>query len=168
MLGRARTGTRFILLAMIAPLVAACTTTTAPKGTTDATQPKAQMPISGSASSSGFFAPVTKYVEPSLADPCITAAANKYFLPEKVISAVDSRSGAAGGTDVILKVDLRSAVCSVTAKGTVRSVVDTTPMSADQAAANAAAAAAAANKAPAKKAEVVKASAKGKTKAKAK
>ncbi len=168
MLGRARTGTRFILLAMIAPLVAACTTTTAPKGTTDATTTKAQMPISGSASSSGFFAPVTKYVEPSLADPCITAAANKYFLPEKVISAVDSRSGAAGGTDVILKVDLRSAVCSVTAKGTVRSVVDTTPMSADQAAANAAAAAAAANKAPAKKAEVVKASAKGKTKAKAK
>ena len=167
MLGRARTGTRFILLAMIAPLVAACTTT-APTGTTDATQPKAQMPISGSTSSSGFFAPVTKYVEPSLADPCITAAANKYFLPEKVISAVDSRSGAAGGTDVILKVDLRSAVCSVTAKGTVRSVVDTTPMSADQAAANAAAAAAAANKAPAKKAEVVKASAKGKTKAKAK
>ncbi|GAA0601389.1 hypothetical protein [Paenochrobactrum glaciei] len=166
MLGRARTGTRFIILAMIAPLVAACTTTTAPKGTTGATQPKAQMPISGSASSSGFFAPVTKYVEPSLADPCITAAANKYFLPEKVISAVDSRSGAAGGTDVILKVDLRSAVCSVTAKGTVRSVVDTTPMSADQAAANAAAAAAAANKAPAKKAEVVKASAKGKAKAK--
>lgn len=168
MLGRARTGTRFILLAMIAPLVAACTTTTAPKGTTDATQPKAQMPISGSASSSGFFAPVTKYVEPSLADPCITAAANKYFLPEKVISAVDSRSGAAGGTDVILKVDLRSAVCSVTAKGTVRSVVDTTPMSADQAAANAAAAAASASasKAPAKKNDVVKASAKGKAKAK--
>ncbi|MFK4823430.1 hypothetical protein ACI0FM_01305 [Paenochrobactrum sp. BZR 588] len=122
------------------------------------------MPISGSGTSSGFFAPVTKYVDPALADACITAAANKYFLPEKVISAVDTRPGSAGGTDVIMKVDLRSAVCSVNAKGGVRSVVDTTPMSADQAAANAAAAAASANKAPAKKAEVVKASAKGKAK----
>lgn len=164
MLGRARTGTRVILVTMIAPLVAACTTTTTPSGGTGT---KVQMPVSGSGKSSGFFAPATKYVEPSLADPCIVAAANKYFLPEKVISAVDSRPGSAGGTDVILKVDLRSAVCSVNAKGSVRSVVDTTPMSADQAAANAAAAAAA-NKAPAKKAEVVKASAKGKAKAKAK
>lgn len=162
MFGYPRTAPRFFLLAMIAPLVAACTTT-APS---DTTQSKVQMPVSGSSTSSGLFAPVTKYVEPSLADPCIVAAANKYFLPEKVIRAVDKRPGAGGATDVILKVDLRSAVCSVTAKGTVRSVIDTTPMSADQAAANAAAAAKeAANKA-AKKSNVVQASAKGKAKAK--
>ncbi|MGU3577212.1 hypothetical protein ACLBWZ_17010 [Brucellaceae bacterium C25G] len=164
MLGRARTGTRLIVLAMIAPLAAACTTTAPKTSTTGATTPAAQMPISGSASTSGFFAPAAKYVEPSLANPCIVAAANKYFLPEKVISAVDTRPGSAGGTDVILKVDLRSAVCSVNAKGSVRSVVDTTPMSADQAAANAAAAAAA--KASATKNNVVKASAKSKAKAK--
>lgn len=160
MLGRARTGTRYFLLAMLAPMVAACTTTPPSTGS----QTKVQMPVSGSGSSSGFFAPMTKYVAPSLADPCIVAAANKYFLPEKVISAVDTRPGAGGGTDVIMKVDLRSAVCSVNAKGSVRSVVDTTPMSADQAAANAAAAAEA-KKTTTKKNDVVKASAKGKSKA---
>lgn len=156
MLGRVCTGTRVMLLAMIAPLMAACTTTTT---SSSDTQTRTQMPISGSGSSSGFFAPLRKYVDPALADPCIVAAANKYFLPEKVISAVDTRPGAAGGTDVIMKVDLRSAVCSVNANGRVRSVVDTTPMSADQAAANAAAAA---SKAPVKKARVVKTAAKGK------
>ncbi len=75
----------------------------------------------------------------SLAQPCITAAANKYFLPERVISAVRSRSGANGGTDVDLKVDVRTAFCQLTAKGRVRAIIDTSPKSADQAAAEAAA-----------------------------
>ncbi|WP_348770228.1 hypothetical protein [Brucella pituitosa] len=73
----------------------------------------------------------------SLAQPCITAAANEYFLPERVISAVRSRSGANGGTDVDLKVDVRTAVCQLTAKGRVRAIIDTSPKSADQAAAEA-------------------------------
>jgi len=64
-------------------------------------------------------------------------------LPERVISAVNSRPGAGGGTDVDLKVDLRTAVCQVSANGSVRSVVDTSPKSADQIAAEAAAAQAA-------------------------
>ncbi|MCY1312568.1 hypothetical protein D9M70_629990 [compost metagenome] len=64
-------------------------------------------------------------------------------MPERVISAVNSRPGAGGGTDVDLKVDLRTAVCQVSANGSVRSVIDTSPKSADQVAAEAAAAQAA-------------------------
>lgn len=140
--GRVRPGTRFFLLAMLAPLVAACTTTEPVKPGTA----QSQIPVASSNPLPRLLsmpAPV-KYVDSALAQPCITAAANKYFLPEKVISAVDSRPGANGGTDVVLKVDLRSAVCSVSAKGGVRSVVDTSPKSADQVAAEAAAANAAA------------------------
>ncbi len=71
-----------------------------------------------------------------------------------MITAVDSRSGGGGNTDVILKVDSRDARCTISANGTVRSVVDTSPMSADQRAANEAAAKAASAPAaaPAKKA----------------
>ena len=147
MYGRARAGARFLAIAMLAPLAAACTTTaptTATPGNTDA-------PISAPTISMPRFTS-TSYVDPALAQPCITAAANKYFLPERVISAVNSRPGAAGGTDVNLKVDLRTAVCQLTAKGGVRAVIDTTPKSADQVAAEEAAAKAeAAQKKKAKK-----------------
>nr|WP_245581947.1 hypothetical protein [Phyllobacterium phragmitis] len=77
-------------------------------------------------------------VDPELARPCISAAADKYFLPESVISAVDSRPAGAN-TAVVLRVDLRDALCTVSSSGTVRSVVDTSPKSADQAAADEAA-----------------------------
>ncbi|WP_139976123.1 hypothetical protein [Ochrobactrum sp. CGA5] len=136
MYGRARTGARFLAIAMLAPLAAACTTTVP---TTTAKPGKTDAPISAPTISMPRFTP-TNYVDPALAQPCITAAANKYFLPERVISAVNSRPGAAGGTDVDLKVDLRTAVCQLTANGGVRAVIDTSPKSADQVAAEAAAA----------------------------
>ncbi|RCS24391.1 hypothetical protein DUT91_08950 [Phyllobacterium salinisoli] len=82
--------------------------------------------------------PLRTQVDPELARPCIAAAADKYFLPESAISAVDSRS-AGDNTAVSLKVDLRTALCTVSSSGTVRSVVDTSPKSADQAAAEEAA-----------------------------
>ncbi|MBN9044678.1 MAG: hypothetical protein J0H18_03300 [Rhizobiales bacterium] len=139
MYGRAPTVARFLAIAMLVPLAACATdvptttTATAP-AKTDAPAPQA------SSSSSGFFSAPVHSVDASLAQPCIRAAAAKYYLPEKVISAVNSHPGAGGGTDVDLKVDLRTAVCQLTAKGRVRAVIDTSPMSADQAAALAAAA----------------------------
>lgn len=145
---RTSTAKRFVLLAMFAPLVAACTTTskTTPASTTTAAPVVAQLP--------SFPQLVRSNVDAKLANPCITAAANRYYIPERVITAVDSRSGAGGNTDVILKVDSRDARCTISANGTVRSIVDTSPMSADQRAANEAAAKASASQAtaPAKKA----------------
>ncbi|HWD11767.1 hypothetical protein P8H26_00330 [Pseudochrobactrum sp. sp1633] len=150
---------RFVLLAMFAPLVAACTTTsnTTPAPTTAAAQ--APVPVASQMPSFPQF--VRSNVAPELANPCITAAANRYYIPERVITAVDSRPGGGGNTDVILKVDSRDARCTISANGTVRSVVDTSPMSADQRAANEAAANAPAV-APAKAAPAKKASAKQK------
>ncbi len=138
MYGRVRIGARFFAIALLAPLAAACTTT-APVATSPGI--KTDSPVSGASSSFSNFIPApVRSVDYALAQPCITAAANKYFLPERVISATGTRPGANGGTDVDLKVDLRTAVCSLTANGGVRSVVDTSPKSADQAAAEAAAA----------------------------
>lgn len=135
MSGRTRNGARLFVIAMLAPLAAACTTTTQ-----NATVPgKSEAPVAASSVSFPRFVP-TYSVDLSLAQPCITAAANKYFLPERVISAVNSRPGAGGGTDVDLKVDLRTAVCQLSASGSVRSIIDTSPKSADQVAAEAAAA----------------------------
>ncbi|MDT6938884.1 hypothetical protein RI570_01805 [Brucella pseudogrignonensis] len=135
MSGRTRNGARLFVIAMLAPIAAACTTTTQ-----NATVPgKSEAPVAASSVSFPRFVP-TYSVDSSLAQPCITAAANKYFLPERVISAVNSRPGAGGGTDVDLKVDLRTAVCQLSASGSVRSIIDTSPKSADQVAAEAAAA----------------------------
>ncbi|WP_343314616.1 hypothetical protein AAIB41_05490 [Brucella sp. BE17] len=137
MYGRVRAGARFFAIVLLAPLAAACTTTApvaTPPGLTDS-------PVSGAGSSFSKFIPSpVRSVDYALAQPCITAAANKYFLPERAISATGTRPGANGGTDVDLKVDLRTAVCSLTANGGVRSVIDTSPKSADQVAAEAAAA----------------------------
>lgn len=66
------------------------------------------------------------------AQACINAAANKYYLPTKVISAVNSSSKKDGSTVIILKVDLRDAKCTINSKGVVAAVVDTSPKSADQ------------------------------------
>ncbi|MCF7672548.1 hypothetical protein KQ944_12985 [Bacillus subtilis] len=144
---------RLVLLAMFAPLVAACTTTSGTP-TPSPTTAAAQAPAPVASQLPSFPQLVRSNVAPELANPCITAAANRYFIPERVITAVDSRSGGGGNTDVILKVDSRDARCTISANGTVRSVVDTSPMSADQRAANEAAAKAASAPAavPAKKA----------------
>ncbi|ATU91357.1 hypothetical protein [Phyllobacterium zundukense] len=95
------------------------------------------------------FAPIRPPVNSTLAEPCISAAASKYFLSESNIKAVDVEAVGGGVNQVRLKADLRDAMCTVTDKGKVRSVVDTMPKSADQAAAEEAAAQKAANPAAA-------------------
>ncbi|MEP7454962.1 hypothetical protein [Phyllobacterium sp. SB3] len=87
------------------------------------------------------FAPVRPPVDAALADPCISAAATKYFLAENHITAIDAEPIGGGINQVRLKADIRDAMCTVTDKGKVRSVVDTMPKSADQVAAEEAAAA---------------------------
>lgn len=85
--------------------------------------------------------PIVPAVDPVLAVPCQEAAGEKYFMdPERVIAL----SSAAEGTSmiVVMKADVRDAVCTINAKGKVVSVVDTTPKSADQLAAEEAKAAA--------------------------
>ncbi|MGO4452154.1 hypothetical protein AB4Y96_24810 [Phyllobacterium sp. TAF24] len=115
---------RIAPLAILVPL-AACSTTGEPSmGPTFAT-----------------FSPVRPPVSSELAGPCIAAAASKYVLSERNIRAVDEREVGAGLNEVSLKVDIRDALCTVSDKGKVRSVVDTMGKSADQAAAEEAAAA---------------------------
>ncbi|QND53323.1 hypothetical protein HB779_16590 [Phyllobacterium sp. 628] len=114
---------RIAPLAVLIPL-AACSTTGEPNmGPTFAT-----------------FSPVRPPVSSALAGPCISAAASKYVLSENNIKAVDERAVGSGINEVSLKVDIRDALCTVTDKGKVRSVVDTMPKSADQVAAEEAAA----------------------------
>jgi hypothetical protein len=86
------------------------------------------------------FAPIRPPVNAALAEPCIAAASSKYFMGESNIRAVDSEAVGGGINHVRLKVDIRDAMCTVTDKGRVRSVVDTMPKSADQLAAEEAAA----------------------------
>jgi len=74
----------------------------------------------------------SKNIDPVTANACITSAANKYYLPTRVIKAVGSKKSA-GTMHVFLKVDVRDAVCVVSPSGSVRSVIDTTAKSADQA-----------------------------------
>ncbi|MEK1851501.1 MAG: hypothetical protein AAAC48_06330 [Phyllobacterium sp.] len=102
------------------------------------------------------FAPVRPPVNSALAEPCISAAATKYFLSESNIKAVDVEAVGGGVNQVRLKADLRDAMCTVTDKGKVRSIVDTMPKSADQVAAEEAAAQKAANPAAATPAPVKK------------
>ncbi|EJN01697.1 hypothetical protein [Phyllobacterium sp. YR531] len=120
-----------IILCRIAPLavlipLAACSTTDEPN------MRPSIMPT---------FAPVRPPVDAALADPCISAAASKYYLTENHITAIDAEPIGGGINQVRLKADIRDAMCTVTDKGKVRSVVDTMPKSADQVAAEEAAAA---------------------------
>lgn len=71
-------------------------------------------------------------VDPVMAKACIISAANKYYLPTRVIHAADTQKGVDGSTVIRLKVDIRDALCSITKSGTVRSVVDVSPKSDDQ------------------------------------
>lgn len=128
-----------LLVAGVVLAISGCTTTkttTSTDQTTTSTNPIAKL---------ASLAP-SRSVDPELAKACANSAANKYFLPTRVINAVDSRKAADGSTQVILKVDLRDAVCTVSPSGVVKSVVDTSPKSADQIAAEAQAAKDAATK----------------------
>ena len=122
-----------LLVAGVVLAISGCTTTKTTTSTDQATTTAS--PIAKLAS----LAP-SRSVDPELAKACANSAANKYFLPTRVINAVDSRKAADGSTQVILKVDLRDAVCTVSPSGVVKSVVDTSPKSADQIAAEAQAA----------------------------
>jgi hypothetical protein len=78
--------------------------------------------------------PVAPSVDAALAVPCQEAAGDKYFMdPDRVVAVSSSSEGA--NTVVIMKADVRDAVCTLNAKGKVVSLVDTTPKSADQIAA---------------------------------
>jgi len=79
-------------------------------------------------------------VAPQLANACEIATANKYYLPRRVIHAYHATVASDGTIAVKLKADLRDAVCTVNASGSIRSVVDVSPKSADQLAAEQAAA----------------------------
>ncbi len=87
--------------------------------------------------------PIAPAVDPVIAVPCQEAAGEKYFMdPDRVLALSSTNDGA--NTIVVMKADVRDAVCTINAKGKVVSVVDTTPKSADQLAAEEAKAAAAA------------------------
>jgi hypothetical protein len=136
------TGTRILLLAMLAPL-AACSTTSQKPVPVIASAPAAKAtPAKPKSNPLPSIMPTFSRgdVDPALANACISAAADKYYLPESVITALDSRSAGNGNTAVTLKVDLRDALCTVGQNGAVRSVIDTSPKSADQIAAEEAAA----------------------------
>ncbi len=131
----------FLIVAGLAIAVSGCTTTSTTKST--ASTNALVTPIaSNPAPKFPSFTSSARSVAPDLAQACINSAANKYFLPTRVIKAIDSRKPGDGSTQVILKVDLRDAVCTVSAGGVVKSVIDTSPKSADQIAAEAQAASA--------------------------
>jgi hypothetical protein len=98
-------------------------------------------PVDGSGASrpiGGLFngpsAPVLPPVDNDLAVACQEAAGDKYFMDPDLVRAVySSKDG--GNTLVTLKVDTRDALCTLNGKGKVTSVVDTSPKSADQIAA---------------------------------
>ena len=78
--------------------------------------------------------PVVPAVDAALAVPCQEAAGDKYFMdPDRVIAVSSNPAGK--NTQVFLKVDTRDALCTLNAKGKVVSLVDTSPKSADQIAA---------------------------------
>lgn len=87
-------------------------------------------------------------VDPALGDPCIEAAMAKYFIDASRVTLLTANPQG-GSTAVVMKADVRDAVCLVSAKGKVISLTDTTPKSANQIAAEEAAAAAKAAGAPA-------------------
>ena len=98
-----------------------------------------QIPSSGPVRSLAIPAPAP--VDPAVGDPCTEAAMAKYFIgPERVTLLGASPQG--GSTAVRMKADVRDALCLISAKGTVISLTDTTPKSANQIAAEEAAAAA--------------------------
>jgi hypothetical protein len=92
--------------------------------------------LSGCATSGGGgpVIPVRPAVDAAVAVPCQEAAGDKYFMDPDRVAAVSSNS-VGKSTQVYLKVDTRDALCTVSDKGKVLSLVDTSPKSADQIAA---------------------------------
>lgn len=90
---------------------------------------------SGGPSVPSVIKPVVPPVDQAVAVPCQEAAGDKYFMDPERVSAV-STSAQGKNTLVVLKADVRDALCTVNAKGKVVSLVDTTPKSADQTAAD--------------------------------
>ena len=82
----------------------------------------------------GSSAPVMSRVDNDIAVACQEAAGDKYFMDSGLVTAISS-SKDGGNTVVVLKVDTRDALCTLNAKNKVISVVDTSPKSADQIAA---------------------------------
>lgn len=82
----------------------------------------------------GTPTPVVSHVDNDIAVACQEAAGDKYFMDSGLVTAISSSKEGAN-TVVVLKVDTRDALCTLNAKGKVTSVVDTSPKSADQIAA---------------------------------
>lgn len=81
-------------------------------------------------------APRVSRVDNDIAVVCQEAAGDKYFMDPGLVTAISSYKDGAN-TVVVLKVDTRDALCTLNAKNKVISVVDTSPKSADQMAAEA-------------------------------
>jgi hypothetical protein len=78
-----------------------------------------------------FTPPPPPVIDEALANPCIEAAMAKYFIDDTRVQLLGS-SAQGGSTVIPLKADTRDAVCTVSAKGKVISLVDTTPKSENQ------------------------------------
>jgi hypothetical protein len=95
-----------------------------------------QIPSRESGGSPGFArasfrAPPPPVIDEELANPCIEAAMAKYFIDDSRVQLLGV--SAQGGSSVItMKADTRDAVCTVSAKGKVISLVDTSPKSENQ------------------------------------
>lgn len=111
-----------------------CVTSGSQEGTLvgPAEGPGVSRPIGGLFS--GTPKPVVSQVDNDIAVACQEAAGDKYFMDSGLVTAMSSSKNG-GNTVVVLKVDTRDALCTLNAKNKVLSVVDTSPKSADQMAA---------------------------------
>jgi hypothetical protein len=78
-----------------------------------------------------FRAPPPPVIDQELANPCIEAAMAKYFIDETRVQLL-AISEQGGSSVITMKADTRDAACTVSAKGKVISLVDTSPKSANQ------------------------------------
>ncbi len=83
---------------------------------------------------SGGSAPIVSQVDNDVAVACQEAAGDKYFMDSGLVTAISS-SKDGSNTVVVLKVDSRDALCTLNGKNKVISIIDTSPKSADQMAA---------------------------------
>ncbi len=78
-----------------------------------------------------FTPPPPPVIDEALANPCIEAAMAKYFIDDTRVQLL-SANEQGGSTVIAMKADTRDAVCTVSAKGKVISLVDTSPKSQNQ------------------------------------
>jgi hypothetical protein len=82
-------------------------------------------------SRAAFTPPPPPVIDEALSTPCIEAAMAKYFIDDTRVQLLGLSSQ--GTSSVItMKADTRDAVCTVSAKGKVISLVDTSPKSENQ------------------------------------